>query len=77
MDKTNRPLWNLLLIMDDMENTIQLTCDECIAILEYDANLLAAGVSIEKIRHSISHHLAHCTTCKIKYDKWLKDYEQR
>lgn len=39
----NRPLWQLLLLVNDAGATVDLSCVECFALLEYEADLLAAG----------------------------------
>ena len=41
-------------------------------MLEYDAELLAAGVALEDIRWAVSRHLAICSACKMEFDDWQK-----
>ena len=75
MNKTSRPLWQLLLQINRSEKIDQLTCEECFALLEYDASLLAAGAGFNAISPSVSRHLAHCSRCQTKFDDWLEKLE--
>lgn len=72
MEKTGRSLWELLIITRDAIKPIQLTCEECFALLEYDADLLTAGVGFETIRNLIGRHLVSCQKCRLEFDAWLK-----
>ena len=63
-----RPLWQLLL--DDPEN---LDCDECFAVMEYWAELLAqAGADLFP---DIEKHLAHCPDCHVEHREALHRLE--
>jgi hypothetical protein len=73
MDKKSRPLWQLLLLTHSLKNSVQLTCEECFALIEYDAELLSRGVDIEKIHPVASYHLTLCPECWEKFDNWLKN----
>lgn len=72
MDNVSRPLWRLLLLTKEPEKSVKLTCEECFVLLEYYADLLAAGVALNDIRPSVMHHLSLCSTCQTKFDGWLK-----
>ena len=72
MDKTNRPLWQLLLLTRDSKKSAQLTCEECIALLEYDAELLINGADLDDVRPAVSYHLSLCSECQAKIDEWLE-----
>jgi hypothetical protein len=71
MSKMSRPLWQLLLLTSTPKAPVQLTCEECLALLEYDAELLVGGVAIDEIRPAVSHHLSLCSECQAKIDEWL------
>ena len=71
MDKINRPLWQLLLLTRDSKKSAQLTCEECIALLEYDAELLINGADLDDVRPAIIYHLSLCSECLAKIDEWL------
>lgn len=77
MDKVNRPLWQLLLLTSDSKKAVSLTCEECFALLQYDADLLAAGADPAEIRPSAGHHLALCSSCQTQIDDWLKTLESQ
>ena len=52
-----RPLWQLLL-----ENPSNLTCDECFAMMEYYAELLAKGNA--DLLPEVIEHLRECPHCE-------------
>ena len=63
-----RPLWRLLL--DDPEN---LDCDECLAVMEYWAELLAqVGVGLLP---DIKGHLMRCPDCRVEHREVLHRLE--
>jgi hypothetical protein len=63
-----RSLWQLLL--DDPEN---LDCDECFAVMEYWADLLAwAGADLLP---DIERYLVRCPDCRIEYREALHRLE--
>ena len=63
-----RPLWRLLL--DDPEN---LGCDECFAVMEYWAELLAeAGVDLLP---DIERYLMRCPDCRVEHREALHRLE--
>jgi len=76
MDKTHRPLWQLLLLTSDSKKFTDLSCEECFSLLEYDARLLATGATPDELHPSISHHLALCAKCQVKFDSWIKTLEE-
>ncbi len=71
----NPSLWQLLLLTSDAKKAVSLTCEQCFALLEYDADLLAAGADPADIRPSVSHHLALCSSCQAQIDDWLDKLE--
>ena len=75
MDKVIRPLWQLLLLTSDSRVVASLTCEECFALLEYDADRLAAGADPAEIHPSINRHLALCSSFRTQIDDWLEKLE--
>ena len=75
MDKVNRPLWQLLSLTRDSKKTVSLTCQECFALLEYDADLLVVGANPAEVRPIVSHHLVLCSSCKSQLEDWLEKLE--
>jgi len=55
-----KPLWQLL-----QEEPSILTCDECFAIMEYYAELLAQGG--EALLPEIIKHLDGCPSCRLEH----------
>ncbi len=45
-------------------------------LLEYDADLLTAGVSPAAIRPMASRHLSLCPKCQMKFAGWLEALER-
>ena len=71
MSKKSRPLWQLLLLTNAPNVSVQLTCEECFTLLEYDAELLAGGVALDEIRPAVRYHISLCSECRTKIDEWL------
>jgi len=67
------PLWQLLLLTQNPGSDVHLDCEECFALLEYDADLLAAGAALDDIHRAVSRHLAICSACKTEFDDWQKN----
>lgn len=77
MDDSSRPLWQLLVLASESEEPVELTCAECFALLEYDADLLEAGALLEQIRPSVMHHLSLYSACRTHYDNWLTALKEK
>jgi len=75
MSETSRSLWQLLLLTRNASMPVQLTCEECFALLEYDAELLTSGVNPDEIRPAVNRHLSLCSACPAKFDKWLEELD--
>jgi hypothetical protein len=72
MSEKSRPLWQLLLLTNASNVSVQLTCEECFTLLEYDAELLAGGVALHEIQPAIRYHLSLCEECRTMIDDWLE-----
>jgi hypothetical protein len=59
-----RPLWKLVL-----EDPSSLTCDECFAVMEYYAELLASGNT--DLLPKILEHLERCPNCELVHREAL------
>jgi hypothetical protein len=71
MNKKPRPLWQLLLLTNAPNVSVQLTCEECFTLLEYDAELLTSGAAMNKIRPAVRYHMSLCEECRNKIDEWM------
>jgi hypothetical protein len=71
MDEPSRSLWRLLLLTRNSKEAFSLTCEECFALLEYDADRLVAGVDPDEIRPGVMQNLALCSNCLPQIDNWL------
>jgi len=60
-----RPVWQLLL-----EDPSDLTCDECFAVMEYYAELLAEGSA--DLLPEVIEHLKECPHCEAQHRKELR-----
>ena len=72
MNNPPRPLWQLLLLTSDPKMSGKLTCEECIALLAYDTELLVDGAALDEIRPAINKHLSQCSKCQAKFARWLE-----
>ena len=72
MVKPGRPLWLLLLVARNSKRPVQLTCEECFTLLNYDAELLVKGAVLEDFRPIIRHHISLCSGCQAKIEEWLR-----
>ncbi len=63
------------MLVRNTKTPIQITCAECFSLLEYDANLLAAGASVDELHSSIRHHLSLCSGCESEFGQWLEKLE--
>lgn len=79
-DHRTMPLWRLLLRAHDHDRSFQPTLNECKELLEYDAELLADGEPLDKIRPDIAYHLALCSPYRKQLNDWvngLVDHKDR
>ena len=60
-----RPVWQLLL-----EDPSDLTCDECFAVMEYYAELLAEGST--ELLSEVIEHLKECPPCEVQHREELR-----
>jgi hypothetical protein len=60
-----RPVWQLLL-----EDPSDMTCDECFAVMEYYAELLAEG-STDRLPEVIE-RLKECPPCEVQHREELR-----
>jgi len=60
-----RPLWRLLL-----EDPSDLTCDECFAVMEYYAEVLAMGST--DLLPEVIEHLKSCPSCSLQHREALR-----
>ncbi|MFC1879136.1 hypothetical protein ACFLZW_04425 [Chloroflexota bacterium] len=75
-DHETIPLWRVLLLTHDHKKSFQPTFEECIELLEYDAELLADGAELTKIKPMINYHLALCSPFKEKLVDWSEKLAQ-
>ena len=67
-------LWQLLIQASNPEEELHLTCEECFMLLEYDAELLAAGAQLEQLQLAVR-HLALCSECRQELSQRLEKLE--
>ena len=71
----SRSLWQLLIQMRALKDDMHLTCDECFMLLEYDSDLLVAGVHFDELETAIRNHLALCSECQVELADRLEKLE--
>ena len=64
------PLWKLLLITHDHNQSFQPTFEECTELLEFDTELLADGAELDEIKPTIYYHLALCSPYREQLNDW-------
>jgi hypothetical protein len=67
-------LWRILL-KAQAEPAVTLTCDECLAILNYLVHEVWEGTTRESVRQAVRKHLARCPGCREHYQRWLRQLE--
>jgi len=72
----NPSLLQLLSVTSDPKVAVILTCEQCFALLEYDADLLVAGADPAELRPSVSQHLALCSSCQSQINDWIDKLER-
>jgi hypothetical protein len=73
MNDEIRPLWQLLILAKDGKQTVSINCDECLLLIQYDADLLAAGEADDQVMSIINQHIKVCSTCRNKLDDWIEE----
>jgi hypothetical protein len=71
-----RPLWRLLMLETQEEETPELSCEECLSVLDYYIDWIAAGGDLQRLQLAISKHLYHCLDCRQEMEKRLKQWER-
>jgi hypothetical protein len=67
-------LWRILL-KTQAQPDAPLTCEDCIAILDYLADQAARGADLDRLRQAVQKHLGRCPDCYEQYREWLKELE--
>jgi hypothetical protein len=65
-----RPLWQILL-ETFRSDSIELSCQECVTVLEYLADLGAAGLDKALLESAARRHLSHCSDCYQEFVRHL------
>jgi len=71
MNANIRPLWQLLILTKDGKQSISINCEECVLLMEYDADLLAIGEADDEVMTIINQHINICSTCRNQLDDWI------
>lgn len=76
MIKKQRSLWELLLLLSG-KKSIELSCGECLTLLDFDAERIIEGASISDIQDSIQQHLSYCSSCRTKFQNGIIEQVKR
>lgn len=60
------------MLIRDINAPVNRTCEGCIVLLEYDADLLANSAPLDEIHPAASYHLSLCSKCSSGIDEWLR-----
>lgn len=67
-------LWRIL-FKTQTQPGAHLTCDECIALLDYLADRATHGADPTNLRQAAQEYLSRCPDCHEEYQEWLRDLE--
>jgi hypothetical protein len=72
------PLWKLLVLSQDHTKPLHLSLDECIELLDFDADLIAtaAVADLDEIDAILKGHLALCQDHRAELQAWLEQIDQ-
>jgi hypothetical protein len=71
-----RPLWRLLMLETQEGETLELSCEECLSVLDYYIDWIAAGGDWQRLQLAISSHLSQCFDCRQALEERLEQWEQ-
>lgn len=71
-----RPLWRLLMLETQEGERLDLSCEECLSILDYYIDYITAGGDLRRLQMAIARHLSHCFDCRQELEKRLKQWER-
>jgi hypothetical protein len=71
-----RPLWRLLILETQDGGTLDLSCEECLSVLDYYIDCITAGGDLRRLQMAIASHLSHCFDCRQELEKRLEQWEQ-
>ncbi len=62
-------LWQLLIAVEDPQDTRSYTCEQCWAIMEFLADCGAAGMSPVTVKRAAQKLWSRCPACRAEFDK--------
>jgi hypothetical protein len=71
----SRPLWRLLLLGTNPRSVEEVSCEECLRLLEYYADCILQGGDPSRIQEAASRHLMCCDHCRTTLEKELNEWE--
>lgn len=75
MNRLSRPIWKLLIVVSESDQSVKLTCDECFNILDYLADEAIRGIDLNVLREALHRHIEHCEDCREHHLKKLEGLE--
>jgi hypothetical protein len=67
-------LWRILL-KTQAQPDVPLTCEDCIAILDYLADQAARRADLDSLKQVVQKHLGRCPDCHKQDREWLRELE--
>ncbi len=71
-----RPLWQLLVLGTQRGKAVELTCDECIRVMDYYVDGILESGDSQRLQESVIRHLSHCPDCRQEIGRKLDDWER-
>jgi hypothetical protein len=56
--------------------TLDLSCEECLSILDYYIDCITAGGDWRRFQHSMANHFSRCFGCHQELLRRLKEWER-
>jgi hypothetical protein len=71
-----RPLWQLLLLGKDPRGQEEVSCEECLRLLEYYADCMLEGGDPSMVKQAVKRHLMYCDHCRTALKEVLDERER-
>lgn len=71
-----RPLWQLLVSEIQEKKAKELSCEECLRVLDYYVDGVMASEDTPQLQPSIARHLSHCHGCRLELERRLDEWER-
>jgi len=71
-----RPLWQILIAVQDSRATVNLNCDECFVVMEYMVEQAVMGADKLFLHEIVERHLENCPDCREHHMQRIRDLDK-